>query len=348
MTEPVQKHGNRLSGMEYDEISLVTRGANQKAKIVLFKSDCPADHSSMKAGETCPTCGHKVGSKVRKGVVGRLAGLIKGSVDEALLDELEETIHEQDLDPDTLLGEPVHQQEKNMPDIEADFIEGVDLSKLDDLTDEQKAAVNDVLAKAKAKVEEVTEDNTALTEAIDELEAQFSVEEENEDDPDLTKLDELAKSDPALAEVISKMQADTAAAQAEAKAAIEKAEQMEEIAKLGEQVTLAKQWTPTISADPEALGLALRDIAKSCTATTYATIEQVIKSADTVAKTAKVLEETGSAGVPNPDSAIGKLDAAATEIRKAEPELSVEEARAKALKDDPTLYREYRAEQSAK
>ena len=33
------KKGNRLTDMEFDEVSLVTRPANQLSKVVLFKSD---------------------------------------------------------------------------------------------------------------------------------------------------------------------------------------------------------------------------------------------------------------------------------------------------------------------
>jgi len=35
----MKKKGNRLTDMEFDEVSLVTRPANQMSKVVLFKSD---------------------------------------------------------------------------------------------------------------------------------------------------------------------------------------------------------------------------------------------------------------------------------------------------------------------
>jgi hypothetical protein len=35
----MNKKGNKLTDMEFDEVSLVTRPANQLSKVVLFKSD---------------------------------------------------------------------------------------------------------------------------------------------------------------------------------------------------------------------------------------------------------------------------------------------------------------------
>lgn len=43
--------GNRLSDMEFDEISLVTRPANQLSKVVLFKSDTEHTEQSMSENE---------------------------------------------------------------------------------------------------------------------------------------------------------------------------------------------------------------------------------------------------------------------------------------------------------
>ena len=39
----MNKTANRLSDMEFDEVSLVTRPANQLSKVLLFKSDTNAE-----------------------------------------------------------------------------------------------------------------------------------------------------------------------------------------------------------------------------------------------------------------------------------------------------------------
>ena len=54
-----------LTDMELDEISLVSRGANQHAKVVLYKgtggdrqADCSVNHNRMNPGNTCKECGY--------------------------------------------------------------------------------------------------------------------------------------------------------------------------------------------------------------------------------------------------------------------------------------------------
>jgi hypothetical protein len=53
---------SELTDMELDEISLVTRGANQHAKVVLYKGDkqggCSTNHMRMKSGNECKECGY--------------------------------------------------------------------------------------------------------------------------------------------------------------------------------------------------------------------------------------------------------------------------------------------------
>lgn len=65
MTDPTY-----LSDMELDEISLVTRGANPEARVLLYKSDvdkgtggdrqakCSKNHNRMNPGNTCKECGY--------------------------------------------------------------------------------------------------------------------------------------------------------------------------------------------------------------------------------------------------------------------------------------------------
>lgn len=60
MPEATHIEGFDLSDMEYDEISLVTRGGNQEADVLIFKSaggkDCEEGHSQLGDGEKCEFC----------------------------------------------------------------------------------------------------------------------------------------------------------------------------------------------------------------------------------------------------------------------------------------------------
>lgn len=57
--------GNRLTDMEYDEVSLVTRPANQLSKVVLFKSDDTPSGSTDSTGEVRPSAGESTALETR-------------------------------------------------------------------------------------------------------------------------------------------------------------------------------------------------------------------------------------------------------------------------------------------
>jgi len=70
MPEATHIEGFDLSDMEYDEISLVTRGGNQEADVLIFKSaggkDCEEGHSQLGDGEKCEFCDYTGKKKVKK------------------------------------------------------------------------------------------------------------------------------------------------------------------------------------------------------------------------------------------------------------------------------------------
>lgn len=71
-----------LTDMELDEISLVTRGANQHAKVVLFKADkqaeCSTNHKRMKPGNECKECGYIAKSLIVRKPIVTVADLTHG------------------------------------------------------------------------------------------------------------------------------------------------------------------------------------------------------------------------------------------------------------------------------
>ncbi len=127
-----------------------------------------------------------------------------------------------------------------------------------------------------------------------------------------------------------------------AKAEQEKRETSEYIAKSAELDQLAK--------NDEEFGPVLREIAKAEEAGhlsegTSEALDSVLKAANEAVKTADIFKEAGRVGRGNGGDADSKLDAAAAEIRKADPSLTEEQAVAKALENDPSLYEDIRKEQ---
>lgn len=86
---------------------------------------------------------------------------------------------------------------------------------------------------------------------------------------------------------------------------------------------------------------AFAEVIKALTPEERTTLEAVLKAANAgMDKVETLTKEIGKTAPPGPDTAKGQIDAAAAEIRKATPGMSVPESIAKAMDANPRLYEE--------
>jgi len=117
---------------------------------------------------------------------------------------------------------------------------------------------------------------------------------------------------------------------------LEKSIEMERCAAVAEKYAL-------LGDDPQVLTKTLYEMKKSNPANYDAYIQVLDKSLDLVRKSG-LFDEIGKSGSAATPSALDKINSVATEIRKANPSLSVAAAQAQAWQDHPELVQEYDAE----
>lgn len=119
-------------------------------------------------------------------------------------------------------------------------------------------------------------------------------------------------------------------------------------ARNAEYVAKAQRLYPSLPVKAEELGPVLRKIAdgEKLSDGELKLHERALAAGNEAAHTARLFQEIGS-GVADEGSATAKADALATELRKADPKLTQEQALAKVYKSDPDLRREIEAEERA-
>lgn len=359
--------GNRLSDMAFDEVSLVTRGANQDAKVVLFKGDleddgsnggddlskgCQTDHRGLKKRERCPDCGMvstgKQGKMRKASMLDKAYELLKGEgFDDTVLDGLEDAIHEPD-DPGSTLDDapttPVN-KENVMPKA-TDTIDAPERPDLSALPEDVRKALEGYMDEAEGTIGELRKDNEELAEALDEFDEGEGDEFDDDGEPvgksDLAAMtpEDIAKLDPAMQAIVKAAQA-----QAEELAEVKKTAESERTRReMTEATELAKSVTTHVGTDNDKLAAALHSIRKNCGEDTHKVIVETLRSANEVAKSGNAVG--GEHGGDDGDSShlsksSSKIEARAAEIVKADPSISKEEAIVKAAQEDPEAYREY-------
>lgn len=154
-----------------------------------------------------------------------------------------------------------------------------------------------------------------------------------EADPNAPVLIDKAALAPEVREAIEK--AEAAAAQATAKAeAVEKRER-ERIFK--ERANAL----PRIGSADEVAPL-LHAVADAVDADTYEKVERILVAADERIAKGDLFKEIGSGGAGAGGDVVGKVNAAAAEMRKAHPDLSAADATLAVLEASPDLYADYR------
>ena len=95
---------------------------------------------------------------------------------------------------------------------------------------------------------------------------------------------------------------------------------------------------PTESSD---LGSALMEIAENVDADTFAYISKVLEASNEAISNSSLFQEVGKSAT-TVDGPLDELSKAANVVKQAHPELTKEQAIAKAVEEDPSLYDTYR------
>lgn len=243
--------GNRLTDMEFDEISLVTRPANQLSKVVLFKSDTTKEDEDMS-------------------------------------------------------------EETAKSDVTKDDNEQIELPQ----------EVFDYITA-------LEEANADLLQQVEKMAAAADPEDDSEGDE--TEL--LKSADPRIVELI--------------KSAEQRAEAAERIAKAERDVRLEREFVSKaqglnqLPVNADEFGKVLKSVAEAVDADTFAKVWQVLEAANNSIKSGGLFNEIGKSNGTNDTGPISNIDREAARIREQFPNLSREQAIAKAVESDPSLYTEY-------
>ena len=283
--------GNRLSDMEFDEISLVTRPANQLSKVVLFKSDTTtgedmSDTEVIEAEDEATEAEATDEADVEKG-----AGYKSKK----------------------MMGRP-------MPDMEEDEEEEMPMGKgkkmkKDDDTIELPSEVYEYISSLEA----------ANAEMIEQLEKAA--------DEEAKAQDILKSADPQIVAIV--------------KAAEERAVAAEQIAKAERDFRLEREFIGKaaemthLPIEAEAFGKVLKAAAEALDTEVFESLMSVLTAANEGIGSGNLFAEVGKSGSFENDGATSEINKAAARLMEANPSLTREQAVAKAVESDPTLYNAY-------
>ena len=288
--------GNRLTDMEFDEISLVNRPANQLCKVVLFKSD--AEAASM--------------------------------TDESVVEE--ETTIDDEMTDDSIdkmgnghsKGKQKRRRKKGAPEIIIDDEEGdVNVTK---------TGTNDIEKDSVDLPSEVYEYISALEAANSELTEQVSKNEEAAQQ-EAEQEDILKAADPEIVAIV--------------KAAEERAEAAEVIAKAERDFRLEREFISkaqsldNLSVDADAFGKVLKNAAEALSQEDFDALMSTLEGANSSVEAGAVFAEVGKASSFDNDGPTSALNKAAASLRESDSDLTPEQAIAKAVTENPSLYEEY-------
>ena len=211
----------------------------------------------------------------------------------------------------------------------------LDKSKLPDDVKAHLEEVEGKLAKVETDLAKAQGDAKAAGERADKAEADVAeLRKAKAVDPD---------SDEGFAELVKGMPAAQAeflkAERAKRKALESDVAKMRDTARASEFLAKAKDYRH-VPGKPEELAEALR---KADDAGVLEVVERVLKAADAALEKAGLTKPIGSDQGGAGDDPMAKVEAAAGELRKANPKLTREQAIAKAIEENPDLYRAYLA-----
>lgn len=280
--------------MEFDEISLVTRPANQLSKVVLFKSDTT------------------IGDEMSETEVTEAE--VEATEAEATADEAD--VEKAGYKSKKMMGRP-------MPDMEEDEEEEMPMGK----GKGKKMKKDDDTIDLPSEVYEYIESlEAANAEMIEQLEKAAAEEE--------AKAQDILKSaDPQIVAIV--------------KAAEERAEAAERIAKAERDFRLEREFIGkaaemvNLPIEAEAFGKVLKAAAEALDTEVFDALMSVLTAANEGIGSGNLFAEVGKSGSFENDGATSEINKAAARLIEANPSLTREQAVAKAVESDPTLYNAY-------
>ena len=302
--------GNRLSDMEFDEVSLVNRPANQLSKVVLFKSD-----------EEPKMPGHY--GKKRK-----------------MMDEEEEVSkpgHYGKMEDD----EEEDEEEASKPGQKMGKMKDHSSKPAQKMMDEDEDEDDESMKERMARLRAMQKSDEAVDlpgEVYDYIEALESANAEMVDE--LSKMAEfvegeeeiLKNADPAIVEIV--------------KAAEERAQAAETIAKAERDFRLEREFIAKaaefdrLPVDAAEFGPVLKAAAEVLTEEQFEAITSVLAAANESVAQGNLFTEVGKATSFANDSSMSQIEKAAARLREGS-EMTHAESIAKAVEADPSLYTEY-------
>ena len=309
----MKKKGNRLTDMEFDEVSLVTRPANQMSKVVLFKSDEAISEEEQVNPED--------------------------QVEEVEAVVAEEAVVEAEVADESVEKGYGMKKKKEMPA----FIKEKMMANEEDEEEEDEEMP---MKKGKNKMKKGDDNDTVEIPAVvyDYIEALESANAELVEE--VSKLagsiqksadaiqEEIFKSaDPRMVELVKGLEDRVASAEA-----IAKAERDHRL----EQEFIAKASTLTnLSVKAEEFGAILKGVADRLTDEQYDAIWQVISSANANLSKSGLFAEFGKSSTTDNDGPMSIIEKAAATLRQSNPTMTREQSIAKAVSADTNLYNQY-------
>ena len=298
----MNKTANRLSEMEFDEISLVTRPANQLSKVLLVKSDTVSEDEmpevevevEEEATESVEK-GHGAETKMKKKKDGEMPDFIKDKMD-ASEDEDEDEEEEEEMP--IKKGKMKKSSETEIPAEVFDYIEALE------------SANNELMS----SIEKMQKERSAL------------VKEDSE---------EIFKSaDPRLVELIKSAENRAVAAEQIAKA--------ERDFRLEREYISKSQTLTHLPVSFEDFGKVLKNASEVLEEADFDAIWQVLTAANAGISKSGLFGEVGkSSAQADVNSPMSAIERAAASLRKDNPSLTAEQAISKAVSADAELYNEY-------
>jgi hypothetical protein len=290
---------NRLTDMEFDEISLVTRPANQLSKVVLFKSDEQQEQS--------------VTTEVDKGY-GKMGmkKKMKPMTDEEIMAMSEEEIAAMEDEEPMKKGSGMKRR-------------GRPVRKDDDLDEETSEDVIDLPNEVFEYISALESANAELLDQVEKLAKSVEVVAEEEDI--------MKSADPQIVALVKSFE--------------ERAKAAETIAKSERDFRLEREFVSkasTLNALPiesDSFGKVLKGVAESVSSEQFKVLWEVLSAANSALAESNLFTEVGKSGDFDNDGATSPINKAAERILATTPNLTREQAIAKALESDPNLYTAY-------